>query len=111
MKLICWLEAFCRRKAFHHLVCDLFSLPSADAYRALELMEHYLRNLEDKPDSEELRQALTKAIVTIRSRLFQALLGEWRAGLCSLRGEGEEGRIRFVKRGWAVREPVRRYAR
>ena len=66
-------------------------------------MEHYLRNLEDKPDSEELRQALTKAIVTIRSRLFQALLGEWRAGRCSLRGEGEEGRIRFVKRVGSTR--------
>ena len=45
-----------------------------DAYRALELMEMYLRNLEDRPGTEELQEALSKAIVAIRSRLFQALL-------------------------------------
>ena len=38
-------------------------------------MEMYLRNLEDRPGTEELQEALGKAIVAIRSRLFQALLG------------------------------------
>lgn len=41
-----------------------------DVHRALQLLEEYRRNA----DSEELREALTKAIVAIRSRLFQALL-------------------------------------
>jgi hypothetical protein len=44
-----------------------------DVHRALQLLEEYRRNLTDA-DSEELREALTKAIVAIRSRLFQALL-------------------------------------
>lgn len=44
-----------------------------DAHRALQLLEEYRRNLTG-PDTEELREALTKAIVAIRSRLFQALL-------------------------------------
>lgn len=47
-----------------------------DAYKALELMEQYLHNLEGHPGTEELQEALTKAIVAIRSRLFQALLGQ-----------------------------------
>lgn len=44
-----------------------------DVHRALQLLEEYRRNLTDA-DSEELREALTKAIIAIRSRLFQALL-------------------------------------
>jgi len=41
---------------------------------ALELLEEYRRNLTGS-ETEDLREALTKAIVAIRSRLFQALLG------------------------------------
>lgn len=48
----------------------------SDAYRALENLEHYLHDLEEKPDSEELKLAVTKAVATIRSRLFRALLGK-----------------------------------
>lgn len=46
----------------------------ADAHKALELLEEYRKKLT-KPEHEELREAITKAIVAIRSRLFQALLG------------------------------------
>lgn len=42
-------------------------------------MEQYLRNLEGEPGSEQLHDALCNAIVAIRSRLFQALLGESRS--------------------------------
>lgn len=49
--------------------------PSAEAYRALELLEQYVQQLEGRQGSEELQEALKKAIVAIRSRLFQALLG------------------------------------
>ncbi|XP_019857331.1 PREDICTED: disks large homolog 4-like isoform X1 [Amphimedon queenslandica] len=45
-----------------------------EAYRALELLEQYCTNLERQPGSEELQETLRKAIVAIRSRLFQALL-------------------------------------
>ena len=58
---------------------SLSSLPphpaATDAHRALQMLEEYRRNLTG-PDTDELRAALTKAIVAIRSRLFQALLGE-----------------------------------
>ena len=47
-----------------------------DAYKALELMEQYLSDLQDKPGTNDLQDALGKAIVAIRSRLFQALLGK-----------------------------------
>lgn len=50
----------------------------AEAYRALELLEHYCTSLENQPGSEELQETLKKAIVAIRSRLFQALLGKER---------------------------------
>ena len=49
---------------------------TTDAHKALELLEEYRRKLSGT-DNEELREALSKAIVAIRSRLFQALLGEW----------------------------------
>ena len=45
-----------------------------DAHKALELLEEYRRKLNGT-DNDELREALSKAIVAIRSRLFQALLG------------------------------------
>ena len=48
---------------------------SLEAYRALELLEQYCASLERQPGSEELQDTLKKAIVAIRSRLFQALLG------------------------------------
>ena len=48
----------------------------AEAYRALELLEQYVQQLEGRQGSEDLQEALKKAIVAIRSRLFQALLGE-----------------------------------
>lgn len=35
-----------------------------------------MHHLEGKPDSEGLKPALATAIVTIRSRLFQAFLGQ-----------------------------------
>ena len=47
----------------------------SDAHRALELLEEYRKKLP--PESVELREALTRAIVAIRSRLFQALLGNY----------------------------------
>ena len=45
----------------------------ADAHKALELLEEYRKKLP--PENVELRDALSRAIVAIRSRLFQALLG------------------------------------
>lgn len=44
-----------------------------DAHKALELLEVYRKKLP--PENEELREALGRAIIAIRSRLFQALLG------------------------------------
>lgn len=52
---------------FHH-----FFFPT-DAHKALGLLEDYRKKLP--PESVELREALTRAIIAIRSRLFQALLG------------------------------------
>ena len=46
-----------------------------------------MRRLEEKPDSEGLKPALTTAIVAIRSRLFQAFLGQ---GTVELRAEKKE---------------------
>jgi hypothetical protein len=46
-----------------------------DAHKALELLEEYRKKLSGT-ENEELREALSKAIVAIRSRLFQALLGK-----------------------------------
>jgi hypothetical protein len=37
-------------------------------------LEQYCQSLQNQPGTEELQEALTKAIVSIRSRLFQALL-------------------------------------
>ena len=48
-----------------------------DAHRALELLEEYRKRLAGT-DNQALRDALTKAIVAIRSKLFQALLGKRR---------------------------------
>lgn len=45
-----------------------------DAHRALELLEEYRKQLSSGPENRALHEALTKAIVAIRSRLFQALL-------------------------------------
>ena len=56
-----------------HLCC-LTPPCSPDAHRAVELLEEYRRRLQGT-QNEQLREALTKAIVAIRSRLFQALLG------------------------------------
>ena len=44
-----------------------------DTHRALELLEEYRKHLS-LPENQQLYDALTKAIVAIRSRLFQALL-------------------------------------
>ena len=52
----------------------IFKCSFSDAHKALELLEQYRKRL-DGPENEQLHEALTKAIVTIRSRLFQALLG------------------------------------
>ena len=51
------------------------SIKLSDAHKALELLEEYRKKLSGT-DNEELREALSKAIVAIRSRLFQALLGK-----------------------------------
>lgn len=56
--------------------------PCLDAHKALELLEEYRRKLSGT-DNEELREALSKAIVAIRSRLFQALLGKNVVLVCS----------------------------
>ena len=56
-------------KLVHYFKCSF-----SDAHKALELLEQYRKRL-DGPENEQLHEALTKAIVTIRSRLFQALLG------------------------------------
>lgn len=45
-----------------------------DAHRALQLLDEYRRRL-DSTENKELKEALEKAIVAIRSKLFQALLG------------------------------------
>ena len=47
-----------------------------DTHRALENLEVYMRRLEGKPESEGLKPALATAIVAIRSRLFQAFIGQ-----------------------------------
>ena len=58
------------------LICmHTYTFLCADAHKALELLEEYRRKLSGT-ENEELREALSKAIVAIRSRLFQALLGE-----------------------------------
>ena len=51
------------------------SLSPPDTHRALELLEEYRKHLS-LPENQQLYDALTKAIVAIRSRLFQALLGK-----------------------------------
>lgn len=48
---------------------------SIDAHKAVQLLEEYRKKLEGA-ENEQLREALEKAIVAIRSRLFQALLGD-----------------------------------
>ena len=48
---------------------------SLDAHKALQLLEEYRKKLEGT-ENQQLKEALEKAIVAIRSRLFQALLGE-----------------------------------
>ena len=58
----------------------LSSLPNcpfcpSDAYLALERLEKYREKL-NRAEDRELREALDRAISAIRSRLFQALLGE-----------------------------------
>ncbi len=55
-----------------------------DAHRALELLEEYRKHLQGS-ENQKLNDALTKAIVAIRSRLFQALLGEHTVS-CPIRG-------------------------
>ena len=52
----------------------MYTIAPSDAHKALELLEEYRRKLSGT-DNEELQEALSKAIVAIRSRLFQALLG------------------------------------
>ena len=52
---------------------EVVFLLSAEAHKALELLENYRRKLP--PENKELREALARAIIAIRSRLFQALLG------------------------------------
>ena len=52
------------------------SLP--DAYLALERLETYRKKL-NRAEDEDLKKALDRAIAAIRSKLFQALLGKWRA--------------------------------
>lgn len=54
-----------------------FCIP--DAHRALELLEEYRKRLSGT-ENQALRDALSKAIVAIRAKLFQALLGERREG-------------------------------
>lgn len=55
------------------MICFVNST-STDAHKALELLEDYRKQLP--PESVELREALARAIIAIRSRLFQALLGK-----------------------------------
>ena len=47
-----------------------------DAHRALELLEDYHSRLT-KPQDRPLRNAIEKVIRIFKSRLFQALLGEY----------------------------------
>ena len=56
------------------LVC--FSVLTADAHRALELLEEYHAGLKD-PADKPLQKAIERIIRIFRSRLFQALLGMW----------------------------------
>ena len=58
-----------------------------DAHRALELLEEYRKRLSGT-DNQALRDALSKAIVAIRAKLFQALLGERQER--EREGDGEE---------------------
>lgn len=48
---------------------------SLDAHKAVQLLEEYRKKLEGT-ENAQLREALEKAIIAIRSRLFQALLGK-----------------------------------
>lgn len=57
----------------------------SDAHKALELLEEYRRKLP--PESVELREALARAIIAIRSRLFQALLGMFMISHVTLENE------------------------
>ena len=56
-------------------ICEITPDYLIDAHKALELLEEYGKKLGGT-ENEELREALSKAIVAIRSRLFQALLGK-----------------------------------
>ena len=49
---------------------------NVDAYLALERLEKYRERLT-RTEDKELREALDRAISAIRSKLFQALLGEF----------------------------------
>lgn len=53
---------------------------STDAHMALELLERYRNKLND-PADQNLRDSITRAINAIRSRLFQALVGECTCGV------------------------------
>jgi hypothetical protein len=59
-------------------MCDL--TPSShvvpEAHRALELLEDYHEKLT-KPQDKQLRLAIERVIRIFKSRLFQALLGEY----------------------------------
>ena len=61
-----------------HDICDV--TPSFDlvpeAHRALELLEDYHEKLT-KPQDKQLRLAIERVIRIFKSRLFQALLGEY----------------------------------
>jgi len=47
---------------------------TADAHRALEVLEDYYNNLQ-KPEDQPLRTAIEHVIRTFKSSLFQALIG------------------------------------
>lgn len=48
----------------------------SEAHRALELLEEYHCKL-NKPQDKQLRNAIERVIRIFKSRLFQALLGEY----------------------------------
>ena len=61
---------------FINFLKNLLFILIAEAHRALELLEDYHAKLT-RPQDKQLRLAIERVIRIFKSRLFQALLGEF----------------------------------